>query len=125
VPWWSRTERSSARGSMHRSAAMTLRRMPKSLRCATPRNAAAITVSRLRAVCHAGALRDVRGRHAACAYRAPGLRCRRPKTGACGSVINLFAEPRLNHHASLTAGIMGGECAALLRDFFAAKRARV
>jgi tRNA(adenine34) deaminase len=47
-----------------------------------------------------------------------------PKTGACGSVINLFAEPRLNHHASLTAGVLGEECAALLRDFFAAKRAR-
>jgi tRNA(adenine34) deaminase len=48
-----------------------------------------------------------------------------PKTGACGSVINLFAEPRLNHHASLTAGIMAEECGALLREFFAAKRAKV
>ena len=48
-----------------------------------------------------------------------------PKTGACGSVINLFAEPRLNHHASLTAGVMAEECGALLREFFAAKRARV
>ena len=48
-----------------------------------------------------------------------------PKTGACGSVVNLFAEPRLNHHASVTAGVMGEECAALLRDFFAAKRAKV
>jgi tRNA(adenine34) deaminase len=48
-----------------------------------------------------------------------------PKTGACGSVIDLFAEPRLNHHASLTAGVMAEECAALLREFFAAKRAKV
>lgn len=48
-----------------------------------------------------------------------------PKTGACGSVIDLFAEPRLNHHASLTAGIMAEECGALLREFFAAKRAKV
>ena len=48
-----------------------------------------------------------------------------PKTGASGSVINLFAEPRLNHHADLTAGVMGEECAALLREFFAAKRAKV
>jgi tRNA(adenine34) deaminase len=48
-----------------------------------------------------------------------------PKTGACGSVVNLFAEPRLNHHASLTAGVRDEECAALLRDFFAARRARV
>lgn len=48
-----------------------------------------------------------------------------PKTGACGSVVNLFAEPRLNHYASVTAGVMHGECAALLRDFFAARRAEV
>ena len=48
-----------------------------------------------------------------------------PKTGACGSVIDLFAEPRLNHHADVTAGVMGEECAALLREFFAAKRAKV
>ncbi len=48
-----------------------------------------------------------------------------PKTGACGSVIDLFAEPRLNHHAGVTAGVMGDECAALLREFFAAKRAKV
>ena len=45
-----------------------------------------------------------------------------PKTGACGSVINLFAEPRLNHHASLSAGVMDAECGALLREFFAARR---
>ena len=48
-----------------------------------------------------------------------------PKTGACGSVIDLFAEPRLNHHASVTAGVMDEECATLLRDFFAVKRAQV
>ena len=48
-----------------------------------------------------------------------------PKTGACGSVINLFAEPRLNHHARLSAGVLAEECGALLRDFFAAKRAKV
>ena len=48
-----------------------------------------------------------------------------PKTGACGSVVGLFAEPRLNHHASLTAGVMSEECGALLREFFAAKRAKV
>ncbi|MEK7438162.1 MAG: tRNA adenosine(34) deaminase TadA [Pseudomonadota bacterium] len=48
-----------------------------------------------------------------------------PKTGACGSVIDLFAEPRLNHHANLTAGVMAEECGALLREFFAARRAKV
>lgn len=47
-----------------------------------------------------------------------------PKTGACGSVIDLISEPRLNHHTGITAGILGEECAALLREFFAAKRAK-
>jgi tRNA(adenine34) deaminase len=48
-----------------------------------------------------------------------------PKTGACGSVIDLFAEAKLNHHATVTPGVMAEECAALLREFFAAKRAKV
>jgi tRNA(adenine34) deaminase len=48
-----------------------------------------------------------------------------PKTGACGSVIDLFAEAELNHHATVTRGVMAAECAALLREFFAAKRAKV
>ena len=48
-----------------------------------------------------------------------------PKTGACGSVIDLFSEPRLNHHATVTPGVMAEECGALLREFFAAKRAKV
>ena len=47
-----------------------------------------------------------------------------PKTGACGSVVNLFAEAKLNHHATVTPGVMTEECAALLRDFFAGKRTR-
>ena len=47
-----------------------------------------------------------------------------PKTGACGSVVNLFAEAGLNHHATLTPGVMADECGALLREFFAAKRAK-
>jgi tRNA(adenine34) deaminase len=45
-----------------------------------------------------------------------------PKTGACGSVVDLFAEPRLNHHASVQGGVLAGECSALLSDFFAARR---
>lgn len=48
-----------------------------------------------------------------------------PKTGACGSVVDLFAETRLNHHATVTPGVMAEECAALLRQFFAGKRAKV
>jgi tRNA(adenine34) deaminase len=47
-----------------------------------------------------------------------------PKTGACGSVVNLFAEADLNHHATFTPGVMAEECGALLREFFAAKRAK-
>lgn len=45
------------------------------------------------------------------------------KTGAAGSVINLFGEPRLNHHAVVEEGVLAEESSALLRDFFAAKRA--
>ncbi len=45
-----------------------------------------------------------------------------PKTGACGSVIDLPAEPRLNHHASVKGGVAAAECGALLSGFFAARR---
>ena len=45
-----------------------------------------------------------------------------PKTGAAGSVVNLFAESKLNHHAIVEGGLLASECGALLREFFAAKR---
>ena len=45
-----------------------------------------------------------------------------PKTGACGSVVNLFAEPRLNHHATTHGGVLAEASARLLREFFAARR---
>ena len=45
-----------------------------------------------------------------------------PKTGACGSVVDLFAEARLNHHATVTAGVRADECGTLLSAFFAARR---
>ena len=45
-----------------------------------------------------------------------------PKTGACGSVIDLFAEPRLNHHAAVTSGVMAQEAVVLLQGFFAGRR---
>jgi tRNA(adenine34) deaminase len=45
-----------------------------------------------------------------------------PKTGACGSVIDLFAESRLNHHARVQGDVLGDSCGALLREFFAARR---
>jgi tRNA(adenine34) deaminase len=47
-----------------------------------------------------------------------------PKTGAAGSVVNLFDEPRLNHHTKLTGGVLGDACGQLLRDFFAERRAQ-
>ena len=47
---------------------------------------------------------------------------RDPKTGACGSVVNLFAEERLNHHAEIIGGVLAEECGALLSGFFAARR---
>lgn len=47
-----------------------------------------------------------------------------PKTGAVGSVIDLFAEARLNHHAETTGGVLADECGALLSGFFAARRGR-
>jgi len=47
---------------------------------------------------------------------------RDPKSGACGSVVNLFAEGRLNHHATVIGGVLADEAARLLQDFFAARR---
>lgn len=49
---------------------------------------------------------------------------RDPKTGACGSVVDLFAEARLNHHARVRGGVMADECSALLSTFFASRRRR-
>lgn len=46
-----------------------------------------------------------------------------PKTGACGSQLNLFSHERLNHHATVVGGVMAAECAQLLTGFFAARRA--
>ena len=47
---------------------------------------------------------------------------RDPKTGACGSVVDLFAEPRLNHHTTVSSGVSAEACGRLLSDFFAARR---
>lgn len=45
-----------------------------------------------------------------------------PKTGVAGSVFDLYAESRLNHHAAIDGGILAEECGALLTDFFASRR---
>lgn len=49
---------------------------------------------------------------------------RDPKTGVAGSVIDLFAETRLNHHAQVEGGVLGDACGSLLSSFFAARRSR-
>jgi tRNA(adenine34) deaminase len=45
-----------------------------------------------------------------------------PKAGAAGSVLNVLSEPALNHRPQVIAGVREGECAALLREFFADRR---
>ena len=47
-----------------------------------------------------------------------------PKTGACGSVVDLMAETRLNHHAVVEGGVLAEACGTRLSRFFAARRAR-
>ena len=49
---------------------------------------------------------------------------RDPKTGVAGSVLDLFAEPRLNHHATIEGGLLADECGRMLSSFFAARRGR-
>jgi tRNA(adenine34) deaminase len=45
-----------------------------------------------------------------------------PKTGACGSVLNVFAEGGLNHHTSVAGGMLAEECGRLLKSFFQERR---
>ena len=44
------------------------------------------------------------------------------KTGACGSVINLMSEPKLNHHTEVVGGLLAQECGAVLSNFFKQRR---
>jgi tRNA(adenine34) deaminase len=46
-----------------------------------------------------------------------------PKTGACGSVLNLFEQEKLNHHTELSGGVLADQAATMLRRFFAERRA--
>jgi tRNA(adenine34) deaminase len=46
-----------------------------------------------------------------------------PKAGAAGSVLDVLAEPRLNHRPEVAAGLLAEECATLLTDFFGSRRA--
>lgn len=63
----------------------------------------------------AGAL--VAGRVGRVVFAAPD-----PKAGACGSLYNLCADPRLNHEPGVTPGVLAERSAALLGAFFAARR---
>jgi len=45
-----------------------------------------------------------------------------PKTGACGSVLNLFEQPALNHQTAIEGGVLADECGAFLRQFFVERR---
>ena len=45
-----------------------------------------------------------------------------PKTGACGSVVDLMQEARLNHHCEAMGGVLAEQCGSLLSEFFAARR---
>ena len=59
---------------------------------------------------------------AMCAMALLHARVKRVVFGAAGSVIDLFANPQLNHHTELTGGVSAEACAQLLRDFFAERR---
>jgi tRNA(adenine34) deaminase len=48
--------------------------------------------------------------------------CTDPKAGAAGSVLDILAEPRLNHRPEVAGGLLAPECAALLQDFFSSRR---
>ena len=45
-----------------------------------------------------------------------------PKTGAAGSVVDLYSDTRLNHHATITSGVLATDAARLLQHFFADRR---
>lgn len=45
-----------------------------------------------------------------------------PKTGVAGSTINLYGEPKLNHHATIESGVLAEECGSLLSRFFRERR---
>ena len=48
-----------------------------------------------------------------------------PKTGACGSVVDLFGQVQLNHHTEVTGGVLADDCSLMLKEFFVERRAQV
>lgn len=57
-------------------------------------------------------------------FRRVVFAARDPKTGAAGSVIDLFAEPRLNHHTQIEGGVLEATASTMLREFFEERRAQ-
>lgn len=49
---------------------------------------------------------------------------RDPKTGVCGSVLNLHEIDQLNHHTKVHGGVLGEDCGNILRQFFKKRRAK-
>ena len=47
-----------------------------------------------------------------------------PKTGAAGSVLNIFEQEKINHQTQIQGGVLGEECGVLLKNFFAERRAQ-
>ena len=45
-----------------------------------------------------------------------------PKTGACGSLLNIVDNEGLNHRVEITRGVLAAECGSILKDFFRARR---
>ncbi len=45
-----------------------------------------------------------------------------PKAGACGSVLDVLAQPRLNHNPDVSSGLLAAECGELLTQFFQTRR---
>jgi tRNA(adenine34) deaminase len=58
--------------------------------------------------------------HARIAHLVFGARD--PKTGACGSILDAFADPRINHHTTVTGGVLAENSGAMLSAFFAERR---
>lgn len=67
--------------------------------------------------CAMCAMAIMHARIARMVYGAPD-----PKTGACGSVVDLFAVAKFNHHTEVTGGILAADVAQMLQQFFAERR---
>lgn len=81
-----------------------------------------MAVNRLHGVRDAGAVCDVRGPYASSARHRCVYGAADPKAGALGTLYAVNADERLNHTFEAVSGVLGDECAELLRSFFARKR---